>query len=253
MATVEGNAGARDIAGRRGAASRAARPPTAAARARRRTPIVPADADRRRSRSRRSCRRCSARSRTRIKSTDQITQAGTPLYPADPVTFSYQGKELPILHRPDATGRRGQLALFEPRPQAEHVHRSGGPGRRADRLGRARGGRSSTIWQFAPHWENFAKVWDLIDYPRLLFNTVDDRDHRDDRDAALVHARGVRVRALPVPRAEPPVHAADRDDLPAGGRDDHPDLHDLLRSSAGSGPGCRCWCRRSSPTPSTSS
>ena len=28
------------------------------------------------------------------------------------------------------------------------------------------------VWDFAPHWENFAKVWDLIDYPRLLFNTA---------------------------------------------------------------------------------
>ena len=25
---------------------------------------------------------------------------------------------------------------------------------------------------FAPHWENFGEVWDLIDYPRLLFNTI---------------------------------------------------------------------------------
>ena len=32
-----------------------------------------------------------------LKSTDQITQDGSPLYPADPVTFSYQGKDLPIL------------------------------------------------------------------------------------------------------------------------------------------------------------
>ena len=28
------------------------------------------------------------------------------------------------------------------------------------------------VWQFAPHWENFGEVWDLIDYPRLLFNTI---------------------------------------------------------------------------------
>src|SRR5689334_3664912 len=40
-----------------------------------------------------------------VKSTDQITQAGTPLWPADPVTFSYQGKELPLLlvQLPDGT------------------------------------------------------------------------------------------------------------------------------------------------------
>ena len=35
-----------------------------------------------------------------IKSTDQISQAGTPVYPADPVTFEYQGEELPILGKP---------------------------------------------------------------------------------------------------------------------------------------------------------
>ena len=28
------------------------------------------------------------------------------------------------------------------------------------------------VWVGAPHWENFGKVWDLIDYPRLLFNTI---------------------------------------------------------------------------------
>ena len=40
------------------------------------------------------------------------------------------------------------------------------------------------VWQFAPHWENFAEVWDLIDYPRLLFNTVVIAIIGDDRDAA---------------------------------------------------------------------
>ena len=49
-----------------------------------------------------------------VKSTDQITQAGTPLWPADPVTFSYQGKELPLLLVPLPDGSTRQLALFEP-------------------------------------------------------------------------------------------------------------------------------------------
>ena len=70
---------------------------------------------------------------------------------------------------------------------------------------------------------------------------------------ALVHARGLRLRALPVPGPEPAVHAPDRDDLPAGRGDDHPDVHDVRRSSAGWGRGCRCWCPRSSPTPTTCS
>ena len=89
------------------------------------------------------------------------------------------------------------------------------------------------VWQFAPHWENFGEVWDLIDYPRLLFNTIVIAVIVDHRDAALVHARGLRVRPLPVPGPDAPVHAAHRDDLPAGGRDDHPDLHDLPEDRLG--------------------
>ena len=71
------------------------------------------------------------------------------------------------------------------------------------------------VWVFAPHWENFGKVWTLIDYPRLLFNTVAIAVIGDDRDAALVHARRVRVRPVQVPRPRAAVHAAHRHDLPA--------------------------------------
>jgi multiple sugar transport system permease protein len=28
------------------------------------------------------------------------------------------------------------------------------------------------IWVFAPHFDNYLQVWDLINYPRLLFNTI---------------------------------------------------------------------------------
>ena len=28
------------------------------------------------------------------------------------------------------------------------------------------------VWVFAPHWSNYADVWNLIDYPRLIFNTI---------------------------------------------------------------------------------
>ncbi len=105
-----------------------------------------------------------------IKSTDQITQAGTPLYPADPVTFGYQGKELPLLLVPiDGTIR--QLALYEPgRKQSTFINPAAPDVRPITWIGSWR--TLDHVWQFAPHWENFAKVWNLIDYPRLMFNTV---------------------------------------------------------------------------------
>ncbi len=104
-----------------------------------------------------------------IKSTDQISQAGTPLYPADPATVTVAGKELELFQVPiDGTVR--PLAMLEPgRKQSTFVDPAApdvpivwvGSWRVLDR-----------VWTLAPHWENFAKVWDLIDYPRLLFNTA---------------------------------------------------------------------------------
>jgi multiple sugar transport system permease protein len=106
-----------------------------------------------------------------VKSTDQITQAGTPLWPADPVTFSYQGKELPLLLVPLPDGSIRQLALFEPgRKSSTFVDPAAPDAAPITWQGSWR--TLDHIWQFAPHWENFAKVWDLIDYPRLLFNTL---------------------------------------------------------------------------------
>ena len=48
-----------------------------------------------------------------VKSIEQITQAHSPIYPADPVTFSYEGKDLPVLNVPLPDGTTRQLALFE--------------------------------------------------------------------------------------------------------------------------------------------
>jgi multiple sugar transport system permease protein len=106
-----------------------------------------------------------------IKSTDQITQAHTPLYPADPVTFSYQGKDLPLLIVPLPDGTTRELALLEPlRKQSTFIDPAAPDAAPIVWQGSWR--TLEPIWQLAPHWENFAKVWTLIDYPRLLFNTA---------------------------------------------------------------------------------
>ena len=161
-----------------------------------------------------------------VKSIDQITQAHSPLYPADPVTFSYNGEDLPVYNVPLPDGTTRQLAIVEAlRRQSTFIDPADPAAPPIVWQGSWR--TLEPVWQFAPHWENFGKVWDLIDYPRLLLNTVIIALVVDDRHVDLVHAGGVRIRALPLPGPQPPVHAPDRDDLPAGGRDDHPDVHDL--------------------------
>ena len=161
-----------------------------------------------------------------------------------PVAAAALGRVLAQEHRPDHPGR---LAALAGRPG--HVLVPGqGPadpatcrstGRRASWRWSSRGAsraRSSTrrtrppppiVWQgswrtleprlaFAPHWENFGEGLGPDRLPAAAVQHRRHRGHLDDRDAAVVHARGLRLRAVPVPRAEPPVHAADRDDLPAG-------------------------------------
>ncbi len=107
-----------------------------------------------------------------VKSIDQITQAHSPLYPADPVTFSYNGEDLPVYNVPLPDGTTRQLALVRGAAPPEHVHRPGGPGRARRSSGRARGGPSSRCGSSRRTGRTSAKVWDLIDYPRLLLNTV---------------------------------------------------------------------------------
>ena len=104
-----------------------------------------------------------------IKSSDQISQAGTPLYPADPVTVTYLDQELPVLVVP-IDGVERELALFEPgRQKSTFLDPANLDAAPIVWVGSWR--TLDHVWRFAPHFENFGKVWDLIDYPRLLFNT----------------------------------------------------------------------------------
>jgi multiple sugar transport system permease protein len=106
-----------------------------------------------------------------VKSTPQVTQAHAPPYPADQVTMSYQGKELPLYNVPLPDGSTRVLAILEPlRKQSTFVDPAAPDAAPIVWQGSWR--TLEPVWEFAPHWENFAKVWDLIDFPRLLFNTV---------------------------------------------------------------------------------
>jgi multiple sugar transport system permease protein len=106
-----------------------------------------------------------------VKSSSQVTQSGSPLYPADPATFNYQGKDLPLLVVPLPDGTTKTLALLEPaRKSSTFIDPSNPDAPPITWVGSWR--TLDHIWLLAPHFENFGKVWDLIDYPRLLFNTA---------------------------------------------------------------------------------
>jgi multiple sugar transport system permease protein len=105
-----------------------------------------------------------------LKTREQSTEMGAPLWPADPQTFTYQGRDydvyiVPIdgVSRPMALVLPGRTISQFVDPQQPELGKISWEGSWRS-LPRA--------WTFAPHFENFARVWDLLDYPRLLFNTV---------------------------------------------------------------------------------
>ena len=107
---------------------------------------------------------------TSLKTPEQITQPNSPLLPSDPATFEYEGKSYDVYNVPiDGTTR--ELALVKKgRQESQFVD----PANPAAGLITWQGSWRTLDqpWELAPRWENYADVWNLIQFPRLLFNTV---------------------------------------------------------------------------------
>jgi multiple sugar transport system permease protein len=105
-----------------------------------------------------------------LKSPEQLGAANAPLWPATPESFAYEGRTYDIYQVP-IEGTTRELALvrkgqkesdsLDPANPTAGVINWEGSWRALDR-----------VWQLDPKWTNFGDVWDLIDYPRLLFNTA---------------------------------------------------------------------------------
>jgi multiple sugar transport system permease protein len=106
---------------------------------------------------------------TSLKDAAQMSEAGAPLYPAKPATFSWQGQDYPVYNVPTAEGMR-RWALVDPRREdatfIDPAHPETGP---IEWQGRWR--TLEQAWEFSLALENFVTVWNQINFGRLLFNT----------------------------------------------------------------------------------
>jgi multiple sugar transport system permease protein len=107
---------------------------------------------------------------TSLKDAAQMSEPGAPLYPARPSTFAWQGQEYVVYNVPTADGVR-QWALVDPRREdatfVDPAHPENGT---IEWQGRWR--TLEQAWQFGLALENFAVVWDQINFGRLLLNTL---------------------------------------------------------------------------------
>ena len=105
-----------------------------------------------------------------IKTREQMTELGAPLWPADPQTYQYEGRNYDV-YVVNIDGQDRQLALVVPGRTISQFIDPEHP--ELGKISWEGSWRSlPRAWTFAPHFENFARVWDLLDYPQLLFNTV---------------------------------------------------------------------------------
>jgi multiple sugar transport system permease protein len=105
-----------------------------------------------------------------LKTPAQIGAADGPAYPADPTTFAWQGKTYDVYVVPIGGADRQLALVTKGRSESKFVDPTNttaglitwqGSWRTLDR-----------VWTFDPYWQNYSDVWSLIDFPRLLFNTI---------------------------------------------------------------------------------
>jgi multiple sugar transport system permease protein len=106
-----------------------------------------------------------------IKSPEQITDQNAPLYPASPATYTYQGRDYDVWQVPlPGVGTKDLALVKKGRTSSQFVD----PGSAGAGLITWQGSWRTLqpAYQFDPKWENYLNLWNEIDYPRLLLNTV---------------------------------------------------------------------------------
>jgi multiple sugar transport system permease protein len=105
-----------------------------------------------------------------LKTPEQLGEIGAPLLPSTPGTAEYLGKKYDM-YTVVIDGQPRDLALFKKgRTQSEFVDPADPAAAPIVWEGAWR--TLPRAWTLDPAWSNYSDVWALIDYPRLLLNTV---------------------------------------------------------------------------------
>src|SRR3990170_2627746 len=107
---------------------------------------------------------------TAFKSTDQITNANAPLWPADPATFEWEGREYDVYLVPVDEVTRELALVTKGRQESQFIDPADPDAGLISWEGSWRA--LEQPWELAPQMANFGDVWEIIDYPRLMLNTV---------------------------------------------------------------------------------
>ncbi len=115
---------------------------------------------------------------TSLKTPEQISIIGGPIWPAKPATYEYNGKNVEIFMVPlsqcagfDPSDGSANLAIVQKGRQESTFLDPGNP-ERGEFTCAVSWRALDRPWQFSPTWENYIEVWNSINFPRLLWNTT---------------------------------------------------------------------------------
>lgn len=108
---------------------------------------------------------------TSVKTEAQVADIGGPILPRSPAQFEYEGQQLDVLNVPMPDGTARQLAMLQPGRQVSQfidpADPESGP---IEWEGNWR--LLEPAYEFAPQLENYERAWSLMDFPKLLRNTL---------------------------------------------------------------------------------
>jgi multiple sugar transport system permease protein len=105
-----------------------------------------------------------------FKSPDQLARINSPIWPADPQTFEYQGKSYDVFIVPLEGGPRELALVRKGRTESQFVD----PAKPDAGLITWQGSWRDldNAWTFAPKPTNFSEAWEQLNFPRIFFNTA---------------------------------------------------------------------------------
>jgi len=107
---------------------------------------------------------------TALKDQQQITDSSAPVYPVTAQVFEYEGQEYPLLSVPIDGIARDLAIVRKGREESDFIDPSNPEGGVITWQGRWR--TLAPVYVFDPKVSNFGQVWEEIEFPRLLRNTI---------------------------------------------------------------------------------
>jgi multiple sugar transport system permease protein len=108
---------------------------------------------------------------TSLKTTDQMMEAGAPVWPALPDVYEYNGETLEVYEVPMEDGSVQELAAVKKGRQQTVFIDPNNP-EAGEIVWQGSWRTLERPWQWAPAWNNYIEAWTTIDFPLLFRNTL---------------------------------------------------------------------------------